>query len=124
MHYSQTTNYKDNHTIKQPTATTLNQPNMLTPVRGGREQRQPIRVQHQPDSLRRSSVKLETIQIILSWPLRKDDTHNSRSVIRQSNTHLYVDLCVYIYIYIHIYALHITHVYMYICVYIYIYIYI
>ena len=32
------------------------------------------------DSLRRSSVKLGTIQRILAWPLRKDDTHTSRSV--------------------------------------------
>ena len=32
------------------------------------------------DSLQGSSVKLGTIQIILSWPLRKDDTHTSRSV--------------------------------------------
>ena len=27
------------------------------------------------DSLRGSSVKLGTIQIISAWPLRKDDTH-------------------------------------------------
>ena len=32
------------------------------------------------DSLRGSSGKLGTIQIILAWPLRKDDTHKSRSV--------------------------------------------
>jgi hypothetical protein len=32
------------------------------------------------DSLRGSSVKFGTIQRILSWPLRKDDTHKSRSV--------------------------------------------
>ena len=32
------------------------------------------------DSLRGSSVKLGTIQRILAWPLRKDDTHKSRSV--------------------------------------------
>ena len=29
---------------------------------------------------RGSSVKIGTIQIILAWPLRKDDTHKSRSV--------------------------------------------
>ena len=33
-----------------------------------------------PNGLRGSSVKLETTQRILTWPLRKDDTHNSRSV--------------------------------------------
>ena len=32
------------------------------------------------DSLRRSSVKIGTIQRRLAWPLRKDDTHKSRSV--------------------------------------------
>ena len=32
------------------------------------------------DSLRGSSVKLGTIQRRLAWPLRKDDTHKSRSV--------------------------------------------
>ena len=32
------------------------------------------------DSLRESSVKLGTIQRRLAWPLRKDDTHKSRSV--------------------------------------------
>ena len=32
------------------------------------------------DSLRGSSVKIGTIQIILAWPLREDDTHTSRSV--------------------------------------------
>ena len=32
------------------------------------------------DSLRGSSVKIGTIQRRLAWPLRKDDTHNSRSV--------------------------------------------
>ena len=32
------------------------------------------------DSLRRSSVKMGTIQRRLAWPLRKDDTHKSRSV--------------------------------------------
>ena len=32
------------------------------------------------DSLRGSSVRIGTIQRILAWPLRKDDTHKSRSV--------------------------------------------
>jgi len=32
------------------------------------------------DSLRGSSVKIGTIQRRLAWPLRKDDTHKSRSV--------------------------------------------
>ena len=35
---------------------------------------------HVMDSLRGSSVKIGTTQIILAWPLRKDDTHKSRSV--------------------------------------------
>jgi hypothetical protein len=33
------------------------------------------------DSLRGSSVKMGTIQRSLAWPLHKDDTHKSRSVI-------------------------------------------
>ena len=33
-----------------------------------------------PDALRGSSVKIGTIQRRLAWPLRKDDTHKSRSV--------------------------------------------
>jgi hypothetical protein len=33
------------------------------------------------DSLRGSSVQFGTIQKRLAWPLRKDDTHKSRSVI-------------------------------------------
>ena len=38
-------------------------------------------VQHYlSDSLRGSSVKIGTIQRRLAWPLRKDDTHKSRSV--------------------------------------------
>ena len=36
--------------------------------------------QHALDSLRGSSVKIGTIQRRLAWPLRKDDTHKSRSV--------------------------------------------
>ena len=32
------------------------------------------------DSLRRSSVKIGTVQRRLAWPLRKDDAHKSRSV--------------------------------------------
>ena len=32
------------------------------------------------DSLRGSSVKLGTTQIVFAWPLRKDDAHNLRSV--------------------------------------------
>ena len=34
------------------------------------------------DSLRGSFVNIGTIQIIVAWPLRKDDTHTSRSVNR------------------------------------------
>ena len=33
-----------------------------------------------PDSLRGSSDKIGTIQRRLAWPLRRDDTHKSRSV--------------------------------------------
>ena len=35
--------------------------------------------QNSMDSLRGSSVKIGTIQRRLAWPLRKDDTHKSRS---------------------------------------------
>ncbi len=38
------------------------------------------RAQFCSDSLRGSSVKIGTIQRRLAWPLRKDDTHKSRSV--------------------------------------------
>ena len=41
------------------------------------------------DSLRGSSVKIGTIQRRLAWPLRKDDTHKSRSV----NISLYTAVC-------------------------------
>ena len=37
------------------------------------------------DSLRGSSVKIGTIQRRLAWPLRKDDTHKSRSVNKTSS---------------------------------------
>ena len=40
----------------------------------------PRGVQRKLDSLRGSSVKIGTIQRRLAWPLRKDDTHKSRSV--------------------------------------------
>ena len=39
-----------------------------------------IRTTTRTDSLRGSSVKIGTIQRRLAWPLRKDDTHKSRSV--------------------------------------------
>ena len=46
--------------------------------------RNPLSLQTMPpcnsDSLRGSSVKIGTIQRRLAWPLRKDDTHKSRSV--------------------------------------------
>jgi len=41
------------------------------------------------DSLRGSSVKIGTIQRRLAWPLRKDDTHKSRSV---NNFFVYLDV--------------------------------
>ena len=44
------------------------------------------------DSLRGASVKIGAMQRRLAWPLRKDDTHKSRSVNN-----------VYIYIYIYIF---------------------
>ena len=37
------------------------------------------------DSLRGASVKIGTIQRRLAWPLRKDDTHKSRSVNNNNN---------------------------------------
>ena len=40
----------------------------------------PLRPTFVSDSLRGSSVKIGTIQRRLAWPLRKDDTHKSRSV--------------------------------------------
>ena len=40
----------------------------------------PLAIQAPLDSLRGSSVKIGTIQRRLAWPLRKDDTHKSRSV--------------------------------------------
>ena len=43
------------------------------------------------DSLRGSSVKIGTIQRRLAWPLRKDDTHKSRSV----KTYLSIYLPIY-----------------------------
>ena len=39
----------------------------------------------QQGSLRGSSVTIGTIQTILAWHLRKDDTHKSRSVNTQFN---------------------------------------
>ena len=41
---------------------------------------QHIMTKSRTDSLRGSSVKIGTIQRRLAWPLRKDDTHKSRSV--------------------------------------------
>ena len=40
------------------------------------------------DSLRGSSVRNGTMQRILAWPLRKDDTHKSRSVNKLNNQQL------------------------------------
>ena len=37
-------------------------------------------VEAKVDSLRGTSVEIGTIQRRLAWPLRKDDTHKSRSV--------------------------------------------
>ena len=45
---------------------------------------------HRSDSLRGSSVKIGTIQRRLAWPLRKDDTHKSRS--ETSFLHLFARL--------------------------------
>ena len=42
----------------------------------------------QLDSLRGSSVKIGTIQRRLAWPLRKDDTHKSRSVNNFLRVHI------------------------------------
>ena len=46
------------------------------------------------DSSRGSSDKIETIQRRLAWPLRKDDTHKTRS----ANNSSYVSTYIYIYI--------------------------
>ncbi len=45
------------------------------------------------DSLRGSSVKIGTIQRRLAWPLRKDDTHKSRSVTNSLFFFAQVDVC-------------------------------
>ena len=45
------------------------------------------------DSLRGSSVKIGTIQRRLAWPLRKDDTHKSRSVNNFFVTFRASDVC-------------------------------
>ena len=53
-------------------------------TRYGRRRQPILRKMHEPlqlDSLRGSSVKIGTIQRRLAWPLRKDDTHKSRSVL-------------------------------------------
>ena len=53
-------------------------------TRYGRRRQVILRKMHEPlqlDSLRGSSVKIGTIQRRLAWPLRKDDTHKSRSVL-------------------------------------------
>ena len=105
-------------------------------------------LKHNKDSLRGSSFRIGTIQRRLAWPLRKDDTHKSRSVnkiLKKTNTRseipgvlvgttaaaavrrerilLYV--CMYIYIYIHTHT-HLSlslYIYIYTHTYIYIYIY-
>ena len=41
------------------------------------------------DSLRGSSVKIGTMQRRLAWPLRKDDTHKSRSVKKEIYIYIY-----------------------------------
>ena len=49
-------------------------------------------MQHLPDFLRGSSDKIGTIQRRLAWPLRKDDTHKSRSVPSFLNNELFARL--------------------------------
>ena len=79
------------------------------------------------DSLRGSSVKIGTTQRILARPLRKDDTHESRSVNKNThnnNIYIYIYICIYppymymcvyislsLYIYIYIYIYICTHIY-------------
>ena len=46
----------------------------------GEEEKEEEEEEEEQDSLRGSSVKIGTIQRRLAWPLRKDDTHKSRSV--------------------------------------------
>ena len=66
------------------------------------------------DSLRGSSVMIGTMQQILAWPLRKDDTRNSRSV-----TNIYIYIYIYIYQYKCVYILYI-YTYIGICIHTYI----
>ena len=47
--------------------------------------------------LRESSVKIGTIQRRLAWPLRKDDTHKSRTY------HFFLNLVLFIFIYYYFY---------------------
>ena len=92
------------------------------------------------DSLRGSSVKLGATQRRLAWPLRKDDTHESRSVSMSTQDdlrrgpvyitppgrgwpgrrayislslyiYIYFSLSLYIYIYIFLFLSHITSMY-------------
>ena len=94
------------------------------------------------DSLRGSSVKIGTIQRILAWPLRKNDTHTSRSVnilfMLHANTSEHacpfpgfkvaqlkrcqIGLCE-TWLMMMMMMVNIIYIYIYICVYIYIYIY-
>ena len=53
---------------------------LLLPMHGAVMQYGPDAEEPFLDSLRGSSVKIGTIQRRLAWPLRKDDTHKSRSV--------------------------------------------
>ena len=73
------------------------------------------------DSLRGSSVKIGTIQRRLAWPLRKDDTHKSRSV--NNYIYIYIYVCTHMYVCMYVCILYI-HIYIYIYIHIYIYIYI
>ena len=53
------------------------------------------------------------MQIILTWPLLKGDTHNSRSVSNMPHVDImstYINVYVYIYIYMHIYIYVYTHI--------------
>ena len=55
------------------------------------------------DSLRGSSVKIGTMQRIIAWPLRKDDTHKSRSVKTKAGGDYYYYYCYYYYYYFYCY---------------------
>ena len=82
----------------------------LDPPKGSRVKKRYLDPSHHApkqwlDSLRGSSVKIGTIQRRLAWPLRKDDTHKSRSVNNfLLNAHLFPTCLPVIYERLHLLA--------------------